>query len=158
MMKQNIYIQFEQYIFSKKVMLALLIASLPTVLITYFLNSTLAITGLTASYFYTLSLLLFSFSLYHLYTKKSTDYIYLTEEEIWFKEKKQNETICLKYDHVDHFETRFSEIIFCTKEEEKMVMTLNSIRDEKKRWEIKEFLRNHIRQIRDQKMTLLASA
>jgi hypothetical protein len=39
-----------------------------------------------------------------------------------------------------------------------MVMTLNSIRDEKKRWEIKEFLRNHIRQIRDQKMTLLASA
>ncbi|MBU0696299.1 MAG: hypothetical protein KKE39_07205 [Bacteroidetes bacterium] len=157
-MKQSIYIQFEQYLFSRKVMLALLIASLSTALVAYVLNSTSAITELTAYYVYTLSSFLSVFSIYHLYTKKSTDYIYLTEDEIWFKEKDQNETICLKYAHLEYFETRFSEIIFCTKEEEKMVMTLNSIRDEKKRWEIKEFLRNHIRQIRDQKMTLLASA
>lgn len=139
-------------------MLALLIGALSLALITYFLFSQDVITELMAYYCYVGSSLLTVFSIYHLYQSKEPDYIYLTEEEIWFREKEQNETICLKYDHLAYFETRFSEIIFCTKEEEKVILPLNSIRDEKKRWEIKEFLRNHIRQIRDQKMTLLATA
>ncbi|MBD3748646.1 MAG: hypothetical protein IE931_04040 [Sphingobacteriales bacterium] len=157
-MKQSIYIPFEQFLFSKKVMLALLISAFILSLFIYFLFLQSVITELMAYYFYAGSSLLSMFALYHLYQSKEPDYIYLTEEEIWFKEKVQNETICLKYDHLAYFETRFSEIIFCTKEEEKVILPLNSIKDEKKRWEIKEFLRNHIRQIRDQKMTLLASA
>lgn len=157
-MKQSIYIPFEQFLLSKKVMLALLIGALSLILISYFLFSVNVVTEEMAYYFYALSSILSVFAIYHLYQSKDPDYIYLTKEEIWFKEKMQNETICLKYDHLAYFETRFSEIIFCTKEEEKVVLPLNSIRDEKKRWEIKEFLRNHIRQTRDQKMTYLASA
>lgn len=157
-MKQSIYITFEQFLLSKKVMLALLISALSLALFSYLLFSQAMITELMAYYFYTGSSIFSVFALYHLYQSKEPDYIYITEEEIWFREKEQNETICLKYDRLAYFETRFTEIIFCTKEEEKVILPLSSIRDEKKRWEIKEFLRNHIRQIRDQKMTLLASA
>jgi len=124
----------------------------------FILTSNLIITELASQFIYILSFLITAFSLYQIYQVKESNYIYLTDDEIWFKDKNQNETVCLKFDVVDHFETRFSEIVFCTKEEQKVVMQLNEIRDEKKRWEIKEFLKEHLKQIRDNKAIILASA
>ena len=157
-MKQNLYVKTESRLFSKPVMIAILIASISLSSIAYILTSNLIITELASQTIYTLSFLMATFSLYQIYQVKEINYIYLTDDEIWFKDKNQNETVCLKFDVVEHFETRFSEIIFCTKEEQKVVMQLNEIKDEKKRWEIKEFLKEHIKQIRDSKAILLASA
>jgi hypothetical protein len=157
-MKQNIYVKTESNLFSKPVMVAFLIVAIGFASINYALTSNLIITELASQLIYTLSFLIATFSLYQITKVKESNYIYLTDDEIWFKDKNQNETVCLKFDVVDHFETRFSEIIFCTKEEQKVVMQLNEIKDEKKRWEIKEFLKEHIKQIRDSKANLLASA
>ncbi|MDA9555806.1 hypothetical protein N9R54_06200, partial [Pelobium sp.] len=145
---------------SKPTLITLLVASGLVTSVAYYLNLSLIITELNAYLIYFISSALTMFSLYHLRNVKEPSYIYLTDDEVWFKEKDQNETICLKFEKLDYFETRFSEIVFCTKEEEKVVMQLNQIRDEKKRWEIKEFLRNHIKQIREVNSNhqLLASA
>jgi hypothetical protein len=99
-----------------------------------------------------------TFSLYQIIKERKMDYIYLNEQEVWFKEKQQNETVCLKYDKLNFFETKFSEIVFITKEEEKMIMPLNTISNKKQRWEIKEFLKAHIKQTREHQAPLLASA
>lgn len=157
-MKPNIYVNTESRLFSKSAMIALILVAISLTGIAYLLTSNQIITELASQLFYTLSFLMATFSLYQIYKVKEPNYIYLTDDEIWFKDKNQNETVCLKFDVVDHFETRFSEIIFCTKEEQKVVMQLNEIKDEKKRWEIKEFLKEHIKQIRDSKAILLASA
>jgi hypothetical protein len=157
-MKQSIYVKCELCLFSKATLIVLLVVSGLLACTTYLLNLYLIVTELSAYFIYSIAALLAIFSLYHLQNTKDPDYIYLTDDEIWFKEKNQSETVCLKFERLDYFETRFSEIIFCTKEEQKVVMHLNRIKDEKKRWEIKEFLRNHIRQIRDTNSNLLASA
>jgi hypothetical protein len=137
-------------------MLAVL-ATLAT-LTAYFLNLTLQISILVASICYAISSLIIVFSLYQIIRERRVDYIYLNDKEIWFKEKKQNETVCLKYDKLNFFETKFSEIVFVTKEEEKMIMPLNTISNKKQRWEIKEFLKAHIKQMREYQTPLLASA
>lgn len=157
-MKQNLYVKTESRLFSKSAMIALSIVSIGFASTAFILTSNQIITELASQFIYTSSFVMATFSLYQIYKVKEPNYIYLTDDEIWFKDKNQDETVCLKFDRVDHFETRFSEIIFCTKGEQKVVMQLNEIRDEKKRWEIKEFLREHIKQIRDSKAVLLASA
>lgn len=157
-MKQNLYVNTESSLFSKSAMIALIVVAIGLTSTSFLLTSNQIITELASQLIYTLSFLLTTFSLYQIYKVKEPNYIYLTDDEIWFKDKNQNETVCLRFDVVDHFETRFSEIIFCTKEEQKVVMQLNEIKDEKKRWEIKEFLKEHVKQIRDSKAVLLASA
>jgi hypothetical protein len=129
-----------------------------TTVAAYFLNLTLQISTLTAYSWYALSSLIVTFSLYQIIKERKMDYIYLNEQEVWFKEKQQNETVCLKYDKLNFFETKFSEIVFITKEEEKMIMPLNTISNKKQRWEIKEFLKAHIKQTREHQAPLLASA
>ncbi|MEO5910541.1 MAG: hypothetical protein ABIP95_06610 [Pelobium sp.] len=157
-MKQSIYVKCEHCLFSRLAFFIFLASAAAITVAAYFLSYSLLISELSAYIIYSFSLLVTVFSLYHLYKEKKSDYIYLTDEEIWFKEKNQNQTVCLKFTNLNHFETRFSEIIFFTTSAEKMVMPLNAIGDEKKRWEIKEFLRNHITQTRDPQQALLAIA
>ena len=157
-MKQNLYVKTESRLLSKSAMIVVITFTIGFASTAFILTSNLIITELASQFIYILSFLITAFSLYQIYQVKESNYIYLTDDEIWFKDKNQNETVCLKFDVVDHFETRFSEIVFCTKEEQKVVMQLNEIRDEKKRWEIKEFLREHLKQIRDNKAIILASA
>ncbi len=151
-MKQSIYIKCEHCLLSKQLMFAMIMAAAPLAGISYLLNHYLIISEFNSYLLYFASLMMAIFSLYQLQKVKEAEYIYLTEKEIWFKEKNQNQTICLKFEGLDYFETRFSEIVFCTKEEERMVMALNSIGDEKKRWEIKEFLKGHLTQMRDSRL------
>lgn len=157
-MKQSIYVKCEHCLFSRSAFLIFLASATAITVVAYFLSYALLISELSAYAIYSFCSLVTVFSLYHLYKEKKSDYIYLTDDEIWFKEKSQNETVCLKFESLNHFETRFSEIIFFTTAAEKMVMPLNAIGDEKKRWEIKEFLRNHITQIREHQQQLLATA
>jgi hypothetical protein len=157
-MKQSLYIKCEDCLLSKKVNLILTVLATITTVAAYFLNLTLQISTLTAYSWYALSSLIVTFSLYQIIKERKMDYIYLNEQEVWFKEKQQNETVCLKYDKLNFFETKFSEIVFITKEEEKMIMPLNTISNKKQRWEIKEFLKAHIKQTREHQAPLLASA
>jgi hypothetical protein len=157
-MKQSLYIKCEDCLLSKKVNLILTVLATITTVAAYFLNLTLQISTLTAYSWYALSSLIVTFSLYQIIKERKMDYIYLNEQEVWFKEKQQNETVCLKYDKLNFFETKFSEIVFITKEEEKMIMSLNTISNKKQRWEIKEFLKAHIKQTREHQASLLASA
>jgi hypothetical protein len=156
-MKQSLYIKCEDCLLSKKVNLILTVLATITTVAAYFLNLTLQISTLTAYSWYALSSLIVTFSLYQIIKERKMDYIYLNEQEVWFKEKQQNETVCLKYDKLNFFETKFSEIVFITKEEEKMIMPLNTISNKKQRWEIKEFLKAHIKQTREHQAPLLAS-
>jgi hypothetical protein len=157
-MKQSIYVKCERCLFSKSALIVLLVVSGLLTGITYIGNFYLIITELSAYLIYTIAAILAIFCLYHLQNDEEPDYIYLNDDEIWFKEKNLNETVCLKFEKLNYFETRFSQIVFFTKEEEKVVMQLNKIKDEKKRWEIKEFLREHITQLRDSKAAILATA
>jgi hypothetical protein len=156
-MKQSLYIKCEDCLLSKKVNLILTVLATITTVAAYFLNLTLQISTLTAYSWYALSSLIVTFSLYQIIKERKMDYIYLNEQEVWFKEKQQNETVCLKYDKLNFFETKFSEIVFITKEEKKMIMPLNTISNKKQRWEIKEFLKAHIKQTREHQAPLLAS-
>jgi hypothetical protein len=157
-MEESIYIQCDKCLFSKNSLYAVLMATTVLAGVSITLNFTLIITELS-SY---LTLLIFSFiiafCLYKLYFQKEQNYIFINQDEIWFKHQLQNEAICLKFETLNYFETRFSEIIFSTKQEEKVVLKLNRITDEKKRWEVKEFLRNHVPQMRDQKFSILKTA
>jgi hypothetical protein len=157
-MNQSIYIKCEDCLLPKKVNYTLAVLAITFSIAAYFLNLTLQISNLSASTCYAFSALIVSFCLFQLIRERKMDYIYLNDQEIWFKEKQQNETVCLKYDKLNFFETKFSEIVFVTKEEEKMIMPLNTISNKKQRWEIKEFLKGHIKQMRDYQTPLLASA
>lgn len=85
-------------------------------------------------------------SLYRFAKEPPQHYIFINENEISFKLNKREEAICLKFEGIDYFETRFSQIVFSTKQQEKIVLQLNHIANEKKRWEIKEFLRGRVKQ------------
>ncbi len=157
-MKQGIYVKCEHCLFSKLNLIILLIVTVLLAGITYISSLNQIFTELSAYLIYSFTSILAIFCLYYLQNIEEPNYIYLDDDEIRFKEKSQNEPVCLKFEKLDHFETRFSEIIFCTKEAEKVVMQLNKIKDEKKRWEIKEFLKLHIKQLKDNKTVLLVSA
>lgn len=59
------------------------------------------------------------------------------------KNKSQN-NIKLSCEEIKFFETRFNEIIFHHTNNEKFSVKLDGIKCDKKRWEIKEFLRQHV--------------
>jgi len=52
----------------------------------------------------------------------------------------------LAFEEIKFFETRFNEIIFCRLDDERFSVKLDDIKSDKKRWEIKEFLRQHVRE------------
>jgi hypothetical protein len=151
-MEQSIYIKCDKCLFSKNGLYAILLATTVLAGVSIALNFTLIITELSSYLTLSICSLIAAFCLYKLYAQEEHNYIFINHDEILFKQQMQKETICLKFNTLDYFETRFSEIVFSTKQEEKVVLKLNRIADEKKRWEVKEFLRNHIPQIRDNKL------
>ncbi|MBK0382614.1 hypothetical protein I5M32_06525 [Pedobacter sp. SD-b] len=157
-MEKSIYINCDKCLFSKNGWYAVLLSATVLAGISLILNFSLIITELSSYLILSMCSLVAAISIFKLYKEQEQNYIYINHDEIWFKQQMQSETVCLKFTKLDYFETRFSEIIFSTKEEEKVVLKLNKIADEKKRWELKEFLRNHIPQIRDNKVSLLKSA
>ncbi len=157
-MEHSIYIKNAKYTLSKNSLISLLMISSALAITSFFLNFQQIITEINFYLFFFLCSLIAVFSLYHLSKEIENSYIYINDDVIWFKEKKSKETICLKFETLDYFETRFSEIIFCTKEEEKIVLKLNCVADEKKRWEIKEFLKSHVKQIKSNQNLDIASA
>jgi len=52
----------------------------------------------------------------------------------------------LAFEEIKFFETRFNEIVFYSLNDEKFSVKLDDIKSDKKRWEIKEFLRQHVRE------------
>ncbi len=157
-MEQSIYIKCDKCLFSKNGLYAILLATTILAGVSITLNFTQIITELSSYFFLSISSLVVVFCFYKLSVQQEENYIFINNDEIWFKHQFQNETICLKFNTLDSFETRFSEIVFSTKQEEKVVLKLNRIADEKKRWEVKEFLKNHIPQIRDHRLSILKTA
>lgn len=132
-------------------------------LITASLIATVITTTSTLFYFNSLILDMFSYLVYtcspiitilvfHFYlslSKNEKNYILITEENILIEDKESEDHINLPLREIECFETRFNEIIFHTKKDETISLKLNRIRCDKKRWEIKEFLRIHIPHMRD---------
>ncbi len=54
----------------------------------------------------------------------------------------------LAFEDIKFFETRFNEIVFYDVNDQKFSVKLDDIKSDKKRWEIKEFLRRHVREYR----------
>jgi hypothetical protein len=86
------------------------------------------------------------------------NYIYLNDQEVWFNEKQNQETVWLKFDKLSFFQTKFSEIVYCDQRRTKNDKVLNTSSNKKKRREIKEFSKIHIKLLRDYQAPLLASA
>ncbi|HTN21830.1 MAG TPA: hypothetical protein VL125_15205 [Pelobium sp.] len=85
-------------------------------------------------------------SLYRLSAESSKHFILINNDEITFKQDKLDEEICLRFELIEYFETHFSKIVFSTKDQEKIILQLDKIANKQKRWEIKEFLRERIKQ------------
>lgn len=157
-MEQSIYIKCDKCLFSTNSLYAILLATTVLAGVSIALNFTLIITELSSYLTLLICSFIVIFCFYKLYVQKEQNYIFINNDEIWFKHQLQNKTVCLKFNTLDYFETRFSEIVFSTKQEQKVVLKLNGIADEKKRWEIKEFLKNHIPQMRENRFSILISA
>ncbi|WP_442796208.1 hypothetical protein [Pelobium manganitolerans] len=143
---QTIDLKHESWPPSRETSMLILILSLATLMLSLVLsmfnwlnaNATLITAGA--------ALLMTLVAIYLISIASPKHYIYLNHEEILFKRDKDSEEVCLKFDGLAYFETRFSEIVFSTKEAEKFVLPLNYISNEKKRWQIKEYLREHLTQ------------
>lgn len=151
--EKTIYIKCDKNLFSNNSLFAVLLASTVVSSISFTLNFYQIITELSSYLILTVCSLLAAISLYKLSKEKEHHYIFINDDEIWFTKKNENDTVCLKFDGLDYFETRFSKIIFSTKSAEKIVLELNSIADKNKRWQIKEFLKDHLKQIKDSKIS-----
>ena len=157
-MEQSIYIKCDKCLFSKNGLYAILLATTILAGVSITLSFTQIIAELSSYLFLSISSLVIVFCFYKLIVRQEENYIFINNDEIWFKHQSQNENICLKFNTLNYFETRFSEIVFSTKKEEKIVLKLNRIADEKKRWEVKEFLKNHIPQTHVNRLTTLKTA
>lgn len=146
--EKTIYIRYDNCLFLKNSFFIALIASGAIVATSFAFNYFQFFNQ--ESFYFTLSvcLILLIIAVYHLFTQAPNQYISINDDEISFKQSKADEEICLKFEGLDYFETRFSEIIFSTKQQEKIRLSLKQIQNEKKRWEIKEFLRERVTQIK----------
>ncbi len=145
---KTIYIKCDKCLLSKNALYAILSVSTVSFGTAFYLNSNQIITQSNAYLIFCLCSLFTLVSLFGLIKQRTKHYIYINNDEIFFKQNKTDEEVCLKFAGLDHFETRFSEIIFSTKQHEKIVLPLNKISNEQKRWEIKEFLRERVTQIK----------
>lgn len=121
---KTIYIKCDKSIISHSSIFAVLFACAVLSGISFTLNSYQIITEYTAYLILSLCSLLISFSLYRLTIEKANHYIYVDDDEICFTKKDGNDTVNLKFEGVDYFETRFSKIIFSTKSEKKLNWSL----------------------------------
>ena len=145
-MEKTIYIKCDKRLFSRNSFIAVLFACAVVSGVSILFNFYQIITELSSYLILTICSLLTVFSLFNLIKEQQHHYIFLNDDEIWFTNKGQNEAVCLKFEKLESFETKFSKIIFSTKTDEKIVLELNAVADEKKRWQIKEFLKTHITQ------------
>lgn len=144
--EKSIYIKCNNYLFSKTCLLWVLITSSGVYSISYLLKFHQIISD-TNIYFTSIGCFLFAaLRLYLQKLKPPHHYILINNEEISFKHNKKEEEIRLRFEAIEYFETRFSQIVFSTKDHEKVILQLNRIANEKKRWEIKEFLRGRVKQ------------
>ncbi|MFC5284645.1 hypothetical protein [Pedobacter alpinus] len=150
--EKTIYIKCDKSLFSNNSLYSVLLACTVVSGLSFSLNFYQIISELTSYLILSICSLLTTFSLYRLSVEKGHHYIYINDDEICFTKKDQNDTVSLKFEGLDYFETRFSKIIFSTKSEEKIEMELNRIADEKKRWQLKEFLKDHLKQNKDSKI------
>lgn len=145
--EKTIYVKCDKYFVSNNPLLAVLLACTVVSVVSFALNANQTINSSSAYAILSICGLLAAFSVYRLSKEPPQRYIYINEDEITFKQNKSEDEVRLKFEGLDYFETRFSEIIFSTKAQEKIVLPLDRVSNEQKRWEIKEFLRGHVKQI-----------
>lgn len=114
-----------------------------------------------ALYFTVMTIVILGIISLYLYLRSKEDVNYsllITEDYIFINEPSGGEEINLPLTDIQYFETRFNEIVFHTNQDEVITLKLNRISCETKRWEIKEFLKEHIPQIRRMHNFSLASS
>lgn len=145
-MENTIYIKCDKSLFSKNSFITILFASFLVAALSLLFKSYYIITDSGCYATITICFIAASFSLFNINKAQASQYIFLKQDEIWFTDKNKNDVTCLKLDKVKYFETRFSKIIFSTVNDEKVTLELNAVADEKKRWQIKEFIKAHVTQ------------
>ncbi len=144
--EKTIYIKYDKYLFSNNVLFALLLTCAIVSGISFLLNLYQVITEFNSYIILSVFSCFAIMSLYRLTKEKPHHYIFINEEEIAFKQSKLEKEIRLRFEGIEYFETHFSQIVFSTTENERIILQLNKISNKQKRWEIKDFLRGHIKQ------------
>ncbi len=158
MTKESIFVKCDKQFLTKSVIITFLITSIVVSATSYMLYYQFLINATSSVLIYILSAGIASFSLLQLKELRKQEYIYLTNDDIIFKNQNYQQSIVVKLKDVDHFETRFSEIILHTKSNDLVKIRLNAVCSEKSRWEIKDFLRNRIEEVKENRNMMLASA
>ncbi|HEX7367557.1 MAG TPA: hypothetical protein VF273_10700 [Pelobium sp.] len=145
--EQTIYFKWDGHLLPKNLLVAILILTGLIAAVAITMNYQQNISELATYLILSICLVTLASSSYCLSKEATHNYIYLNNSEISFKQNKADEVVIIKFEALDYFETRFSEIVFNTKQQEKISLPLNKITDKHKRWEIKEFLRERLKQI-----------
>lgn len=146
--ENTFYLKCDNCLLSKNHLITILTTAIGLTLLSFVLKHYQAITASNAYLISAVCTLFAALSLYQLSKTSSGQYIFMDNEEILFKQSKSADEIRLRFDGLDNFETRFSEIILSTKAQEKIILPLHEVANKQKRWEIKEFLRQRIKQIK----------
>lgn len=86
--------------------------------------------------------------------RKKTCFLYISDNHVCVSQKKGNQDdIRLPLDDIAYFETRFNEVIIYDTNLHPHIIRLDFIRSEKKRWEVKELLRQYLPQNTLQKIS-----
>ncbi len=144
--ENTFYLKCNNCLLSKTHLIAILTAACLLVTLSFLLKHYETITTSNTYLNSTVCSLFAVLSSYQLYTGSSGHYIFMDNDKILFRQNKSKDEIRLQFDGLDTFETRFFEIVFNTKEQEKFILPLHKISNKQKRWEIKEFLRQRIKQ------------
>lgn len=85
-------------------------------------------------------------TLFFLVQKKEEELFTIADGFLIIHESKSKNQIHQKlaFEEIKFFETRFNEIVFHRLDNEKFSVKLDDVKSDKKRWEIKEFLRQHV--------------
>nr|WP_294897499.1 hypothetical protein [uncultured Pedobacter sp.] len=146
--EKTIYIEYDECLLSKNFLYLILIICTLLFGTSLILRFYQIITELNSYFILFVCFLPAVLCLYRLYSESAEEYILINDKEITFKQNRLEEEICLRFELIEYFETHFSKIVFSTTDKEKIILQLDKIANEQKRWEIKEFLRERVKQMK----------
>ena len=93
-----------------------------------------------------LAIFLITISAYFIFKKKHNELFGLDNGELVINQRTERESIRFSCEDIKFFETKFNEIVIYQHNDEKFSIRLDDFKSNKERWELKEFLRSHIRE------------
>jgi hypothetical protein len=151
-MSDKIYIKCKEPKLSKhQILIYLTTLNIGIITSLLFFNQVL-IKDLFSYLVYTISpiVTLLVFHLYYIFKIEENQFILITDEFLLIKDNSgtEQQDLKLSFTSLKGFETRFNAVIFHHQNGETYRVGLDNVKCDTKRWEIKEFLRNHIEELK----------